>query len=61
MGDFRGQKRPFLLLLEFESKDFAENLSDFFVFRFFFRNIVAFNSNWVKEVQIIEQYYESIK
>ena len=27
MGDFRGQKRPFWLLLEFESKDFAENLS----------------------------------
>ena len=27
MGDFRGQKRPFLILLEFESKDFAENLS----------------------------------
>ena len=27
MGDFRGQKRPFLIFLEFESKDFAENLS----------------------------------
>ena len=27
MGDFRGQKRPFLILLEFVSKDFAENLS----------------------------------
>ena len=27
MGDFRGQKRPFLVLREFESKDFAENLS----------------------------------
>ena len=27
MGDFRGQKRPFWLLLEFESNDFAENLS----------------------------------
>ena len=29
MGDFRGQKRPFLILLEFEfeSKDFAQNLS----------------------------------
>ena len=27
MGDFRGQKRPFSILLEFESKDFAENLS----------------------------------
>ena len=25
--DFRGQKRPFLLLLEFEAKDLAENLS----------------------------------
>ena len=25
--DFRGQKRPFSILLEFESKDFAENLS----------------------------------
>ena len=27
MGDFRGQKRPFWVLLEFESNDFAENLS----------------------------------
>ena len=27
MGDFRGQKRPFLILLEFESNDFAKNLS----------------------------------
>ena len=27
MGDFMSQKRPFLLLLEFEAKDFAENLS----------------------------------
>ena len=27
MGDFRGQKRPFWVLLEFESNDLAENLS----------------------------------
>ena len=27
MGDFRGQKRPFLVLLENESKNLAENLS----------------------------------
>ena len=27
MGDFRGQKRPFLILLENESNDFAQNLS----------------------------------
>ena len=27
MGDFRGQKRPFLVLFENESNDFAENLS----------------------------------